>query len=112
MKGKLVLVAFPFDDLTTTKVRPAVCMTELLGPYHHVILAFITSQIPSDLMDSDLVLDSSHTDFASTGLRTSSTVRLHRMISVTSSLIRREIGVLSPAMQNELANRLRRLFAL
>ncbi len=27
-KGKVVLVPFPFDDLSSTKVRPAVCLTE------------------------------------------------------------------------------------
>jgi len=26
MKGKVVLVPFPFDDLSTSKVRPAVCL--------------------------------------------------------------------------------------
>ena len=26
-KGKVVLVPFPFDDLSTSKVRPAVCLT-------------------------------------------------------------------------------------
>jgi hypothetical protein len=30
-KGKVVLVPFPFDDLSTTKVRPAVCLTEPIG---------------------------------------------------------------------------------
>jgi mRNA interferase MazF len=50
-KGKVVLVPFPFDDLSTTKVRPAVCLTHPIGPYRHVILAFITSQIPPDLLE-------------------------------------------------------------
>ncbi|HXU31960.1 MAG TPA: type II toxin-antitoxin system PemK/MazF family toxin, partial [Thermoanaerobaculia bacterium] len=27
-KHKVVLVPFPFDDLSSTKVRPAVCLTE------------------------------------------------------------------------------------
>jgi hypothetical protein len=26
-KGKVVLVPFPFDDLSATKVRPAFCLT-------------------------------------------------------------------------------------
>ena len=56
-KGKVVLVPFPFDDLSATKVRPAVCLTEPIGPHQHVILAFITSRIPATLQDTDLVLD-------------------------------------------------------
>jgi len=42
-KHKVVLVSFPFDDLSSTKVRPAVCLTDLIGPHEHIILAFITS---------------------------------------------------------------------
>jgi mRNA interferase MazF len=111
-KGKVVLVPFPFDDLSTAKARPAVCLTDPIGPYQHVILAFITSRIPPDLLDTDWVLDTSHTEFVSTGLRVSSTLRLHRLMTVAISLIQRELGELSPGMQTEVANRLRRLFAL
>jgi mRNA interferase MazF len=111
-KGKVVLVPFPFDDLSTAKVRPAVCLTDPIGPYHHVILAFISSRIPTDIVESDLVLDSSQTDFATTGLRVSSTLRLHRLMTVTTVLIRRELGQLSPRMQAEATDKLRKLFSL
>lgn len=111
-RGKVVLVPFPFDDLTTTKVRPAVCLTDPLGPHRHVILAFITSQIPSDLLESDLILDSKEPEFSATGLRVSSTLRLHRMMTVSTSLIRRELGSLSPGMQIKVTEKLRKLFGL
>jgi len=111
-KSKVVLVPFPFDDLSTTKVRPAVCLTEPLGPHRHVILAFITSRVPAEPLATDLVLDSSHPEFASTGLRVSSTLRLHRLMTSTTSLIRRELGQLSPDMQVEVDCRLQQLFGL
>lgn len=110
-KGKVVLVPFPFDDLSAAKVRPAVCLTDPIGPHRHIILAFITSQIPADLLDTDLVLDSSQADFASTGLRVSSTLRLHRLMTATTLLIQRELGALSPGMQAKVATKLRKLFA-
>ncbi|MCD6334605.1 MAG: type II toxin-antitoxin system PemK/MazF family toxin [Candidatus Latescibacteria bacterium] len=111
-RDKLVLVPFPFDDLSTTKVRPAVCLTDPVGPHHHIILAFISSQIPTDLLETDLTLDSRRADFAATGLRVTSTLRLHRLMTVTTSLIRRELGALSPRMQDEVADKLRKLFGL
>ncbi len=111
-RGRVVLVPFPFDDLSTAKVRPAVCLTDPIGPHRHVILAFITSRIPTDLLESDLVLDSSQTNFATIGLRVSSTLRLHRPMTVTTALIRRELGELSPRMQAEVADKLRKLFGL
>jgi mRNA interferase MazF len=111
-KGKVVLVPFPFDDPSTVKARPAVCLTEPLGLHRHVVLAFITSQVLADPLDTDIVLDSSQVDFAATGLRVSSTLRLHRLMTASASLIRRELGELSPVMQAEVAIRLRKLFGL
>jgi len=35
-RGKVVLVPFPFDNLSTTKVRPAVCLTDPIGPHRHI----------------------------------------------------------------------------
>ena len=109
-RGKVVLVPFPFDDLSAAKVRPAVCLTDPIGPHRHVILAFISSRIPTDLLETDLVLDSRRADFGTTGLRVSSTLQLHRLMTVTTALIRRELGELSPQMQGEVADKLRKLF--
>jgi mRNA interferase MazF len=51
-------------------------------------------------------------DFASTGLRVSSMLQLHRLMTATTALIRRQLGQLSPGMQTEVNNRLRELFGL
>ena len=111
-KGKIVLVPFPFDDLSATKVRPAVCLTNSLGPHRHLILAFITSTIPVDLLDTDIMLDSSRSDFALTGLHTTSALRLHRLITVSASLIVRQLGVLPAPVEAQIADKLARLFEL
>jgi len=111
-KGRVVLVPFPFDDLSGAKVRPAVCLTDAVGPHRHVVLAFITSQTPSDRLESDIVLDATAPGFGATGLKTTSTLRLHRLMTVAASLIRRELGILPPPMQADVAVRLRRLFDL
>lgn len=85
-------------------------LTDPIDPHRHVILAFISSRIPSDLLESDLLLNSSDADFTITGLRISSILRLHRLMTVTTELIRRELGELSTRMQGEIVNRLRKLF--
>lgn len=111
-KGKIVLVPFPFDDLSGTKVRPAVCLSEPIGPHRHVVLSFITSTIPSDRVATDMVIESTHPDFRLTGLRRSSTLRLHRLMTVSTSVIRRELGELSSGLTAELEQRLRAVFGL
>ena len=112
IKGKVVLVPFPFDDLSSVKVRPAVCLTEAIGAHRHVILAFITSQVLPDMLDSDVLLDINQPDFAATGLRVSSTLRLHRLMTATTRLIQRQLGELSLAKQEEVGSKLSALFGL
>lgn len=112
IKGKIVLVPFPFDDLSATKARPAVCLTNPVGRHNHVVLAFISSRIPADMVDSDLTMDAAQADFSMTGLHMTSILRLHRLMTVTTALIQRELGNLSPRMQSEVENKLKTLFAL
>jgi mRNA interferase MazF len=111
-KGKIVLVPFPFDDLTAGKVRPALCLTDPIGPHRHVILAFISSQVATSVSATDIVLDSCHKDFTATGLRVPSVLRLHRLVTLTSALIRRELGNLSTDLQRDVDRKLAALFCL
>lgn len=111
-RGKVVLLPFPFDDLSAAKVRPAVCLTEPVGPHRHVVLAFVSTRIPGELLETDLVLDPTHADFPSTGLKVPSVLRLHRLMTASTSLIRRELGELSPGLRASVGDRLRKLFHL
>jgi len=111
-RHKVVLVPFPFDDLSTSKVRPAVCLTDPVGPYRHVVVAFITSSTPGKLLPTDLALDSRDPGFAATGLRISSTLQLHRLMTISTALMRRQLGSLSPELQMRVADGLRSLFRL
>jgi mRNA interferase MazF len=110
MTYKVVLVPFPFDDLSGHKVRPAVCLTRPIGAHRHVILAFITSVPPPTLEATDIMLDPGMPGFAQTGLRLPSTLRLHRMMTVSTSIIVRQLGTLPPALEADVQARLRLLF--
>jgi mRNA interferase MazF len=112
IKGKVVLVPFPFDDLSATKVRPAVCLTEPIGQHHHVILAFISSQVSSELLQTDIFLDPKHSDFVTTGLRVLSIIKLHRIMTISTDLIQRELGELSPRLLVEVTKKLKLLFGI
>ena len=112
MKHKIVLVPFPFDDLSTTKVRPAVCLTDEISPYGHVVLAFVTSRVSEKSGSSELIIDTTDKDFAGTGLKVASTIRLHRLMTVTTSIIRRELGKLSDGHIAEINTRLKELFEI
>jgi mRNA interferase MazF len=112
MRYKVVLVPFPFDDLSGTKVRPAVCLTEAVGPHRHVVLAFITSVVPPQLERTDLLLDPNGMDFARSGLRVRSALRLHRVVTVSTAIIARQLGELTPDLRAQVQQKLRELFGI
>ena len=111
-KHKIVLVPFPFDDLSNAKVRPAVCLTDAIGIHKHVVLAFITSRVPAEPLPTDFILQDNDAEFSSTGLRVSSTLQLHRMMTVTTTIITRELGELPAEMQVNVEKRLKILFGI
>ena len=74
IKHKIVLVPFPFDDFRATKVRPAVCLTNEIGDFNHVIVTFISSQISPNQNISDLIIKKDDKDFSVTGLAVNSVI--------------------------------------
>jgi mRNA interferase MazF len=68
IRNYIVLVSFPFDDFTSSKVRPALCLTSEIGKFNHVIITFISSKIPDDIEDSDVVIKKDSLQWQRTGL--------------------------------------------
>lgn len=112
MKHKIVLVPFPFDDLSGLKVRPALCLTNLISGYNHVVITFITSQVHKATEPSDLPIYSTDTDFSKTGLKVDSAVRLDRLVTVPTRIIQRQLGELPLAYHADLDKKLINLFNL
>jgi mRNA interferase MazF len=106
MKRKIVLIDFPYDNLSDSKIRPAYCLTDPVGEQRQIIFAFITSRIPATLLTTDLVLDSVHPDFARSGLRKPSTLRLNHLITLRRSMIQRRLGELSLETHSQLVEKL------
>jgi mRNA interferase MazF len=110
--GKVVLIPFPFDDLSGTKVRPAVCLTEPIGAHHHIVVAFITSRTQPVVLDTDVSVRPQDPDFGQTGLHVPSTICLHRLMTIAGTAVLRELGTLSGSRLAEIRLRLRRLFQI
>src|SRR5437016_418668 len=99
IKNKIVLVPFLFDDQKQQKVRPALCLTE---PIEHVVI--------ESREQSDVFVSSNFTDFKKTGLHLSSTIRLHRLLTIANENIRRQLGELPDSFQKEVEIKLKQLF--
>lgn len=93
-RGSIVLVRYPFSDLSGTKVRPAVILTpdNLLFRMEDVLCLFISSSIPAGVLPSDLILEKSHPSFGKTGLQFQSVFRAHKLALLHKSLVVRALG--------------------
>jgi mRNA interferase MazF len=110
VKHSIVLVPFPFDDFSTSKIRPALCLTTEVGEFNHVIIAFISSRIPESLNESDLLLKKGSKAWKNTGLTVDSVIRLHKLVSIPKKLIKRRLGSIDAATQKAVSQKLRLLF--
>jgi mRNA interferase MazF len=89
--GEVVLVPFPFSDLSHSKVRPAICLADAgRGDW---ILCQITSNPYGD--PRAIPLDAP--DFASGGLLVASFARPGKLFTAHSGLMIRSVGPLTTA---------------
>jgi mRNA interferase MazF len=110
IRNSVVLVPFPFDDFSASKVRPALCLTNEIGNHQHIIIAFISSKIPDYLVESDLVIKKESENAIGTGLTTDSVIRLHKMVTIPKTLIRRKLGTISKSIEADLKEKVAHLF--
>ena len=88
-EGAVVLVRFPFSDLSRSKLRPAVVLADA-GRGDHV-LCQVTSRPYGD--PAAVVLDGSA--FASGSLRVTSYARPGKLFTASSDLITDKVGLLT-----------------
>jgi mRNA interferase MazF len=112
IKNSIVLVPFPFEDFSVSKVRPALCLTSEIGRHNHVIIAFISSKIPDDLIDSDMIIRKESENSLGSGLTVDSAIRLHKIVTIPKHLIQRKLGSINTSVEAEVSEKIRQLFDL
>jgi len=100
IKGDLIVIPFPFSDLTRVKRRPALVIAEL--ERNDLILCQITSQSIRDRYA--ILIDES--DFETGTLRRGSNVRPNRIFTADRHIIRYRVGHLKPEKIKEIIERI------
>lgn len=104
VKGDIVLISFPFTNLSGGKLRPAVVLIEA---DLDLIVCFVTSQInwqgTTDILLSPTALN---------GLKKQSLIRTAKIATINKSLAKGLLGRLSSDNLTDLDNKLRMLFQL
>ena len=100
VKGDVVVVPFPFSDLSASKKRPALVAATLTG--NDVILCQITSKAKSDSYAISITTN----DCASGNLNQPSNVRPNRLFTADSQIVIKKVATLNPVKMQEITDRL------
>jgi mRNA interferase MazF len=109
IKFSVVLVPFPFDDFSGSKARPALCLTNKIGRFNQVIITFISSNTNQTKLDTDILIEKESHNWKGTGLFRDSLIRLHKIVTVPGSLIKRKLGSINNDLQVEVLDKLHEL---
>ena len=113
-RGDVVLVPFPFTDLTRQKARPAVVISSerFNASSADVVLVAISSKLPASPNNTDLIMRYGSTGFQATGLRVSSVIRTSLLDAPPPTEIYTTFGKLDSRMIGELDGSLARAVGL
>lgn len=109
MKGKIVVIPFPFTDLSAYKRRPALILHEIK---YDVVVAYISSVVPVVPSSTDVQILQSGQSFFGTGLITDSVIMLDKLATVEKSLIVRILGEVNEDLKAEINAKLEACYRL
>ncbi len=104
--GHVVLFKIPQTDQTQGKLRPALVIRKLQGPYDDWLVCMISSQLTQKITGFDEIIAESDADFKQSGLKTSSIIRIGRLAVVDKNILLGSIGSISTERLNLIKNRL------
>jgi mRNA interferase MazF len=105
-KGDIVLVPFPFTDLTGQKVRPALVLS-VSKRGEDCIVAFISSQKSKRGAFDVLVVSST-----SNGLKADSIIKVDKMATLQKKIVLGELGALESGILSYVDKKLKGIFQL
>ena len=105
-QGDVVLVPFPFTDLSATKQRPALVLSpaRLNKIRPDLVLAAITSQVPAVLDEDEILISTSGLGVA--GLPKPSIIKLGKLFTIHQGLIRKKLGNIGETMLEDVRRKL------
>ena len=95
-EGQIVLFRFPPTDQTAAKLRPALVLRRAPGPFDDWLVSMVSSQLEQEIPAFDEVLTHNAPDFAGSGLKVPSVIRLARLAMAERSVLRGAIGQIAP----------------
>lgn len=104
--GDVVLISLPQLGGGAPKLRPALLLAALPGPYQNLLLGGISTQLQHLQTNWDELVQPDDSDFASSGLHRASAIRLSYLYAADPSEITGTIGSIAPGRLQSLRQRI------
>jgi mRNA interferase MazF len=101
--GEVLLLLFPFADMTGARRRPALILLDTGDA--DIVVARVTSQIARTVFDVELV------EWQQAGLLLPSVVRVHKVATLEKRLVERRLGTLTSNDWAQVCARIQQLWA-
>ena len=105
-EGQVVLFRFPPTDHAAGKLRPALVVVRSPGPYDDWLVCMISSQVGRAIADFDELVREDDADYAASGLKMPSVIRISRLAVVHRSALLGSIGEIAADRLARLRDRL------
>ena len=106
IKGDIIVIPFPFSDLSDSKRRPALVLADLPG--NDIILCQITSKHGKDNYSIPLT----ENDFLTGSLPVLSNIRPTRIFTADKTIIIRKAGSIKPELKNQVLKALANILGI
>lgn len=93
--GQIGVFSFPQANLMQGKLRPALLLGRLPGPYDDWLLCMISTQIRHYIPGFDEIIQGADSDFVASGLKTVSVIRVGRLAVIDGGMLLGAIGEIS-----------------
>lgn len=105
-RGTVILVRFPFSDLSASKLRPAVVLADV-GRGDHILV-----QVTSNPYGDSMAVELTDNSFESGGLRRVSYARPGKLFTANESIVDYSVGELSTSSVDKITSSVARILGI
>lgn len=108
--GQILIVMYPFTDQTAAKLRPALVVSSAkFNTGDDFVVVPLSSRAGAD--EYSYLIPDSAPYFAATKLRTTSSVKFTKPITITADVVCRKLGILPADVLEDIRSRIRSVFS-
>lgn len=107
-QGDIVLIPFPFSDLSSTKKRPVLVLSNSV--YNQVHKDFVVAAITSNVTERDYLVLITGEDLAEGQLKVESGIRTDKIFTFSQQIVVKKFGHICPDKMNDIRAKLNELF--